>query len=135
MTRKLFYLTNKGIIKLLSHLEASTRRGRINKNRNVPLRRRPSRGQSELTAAASRLTRSGSYAHSPAEMHASSHEREPEPSRTVPMVGTTRKGLDTSQVLLRRVFENATVGMVIKEAEDRSWEGNSALRLMLGSEE
>lgn len=47
-------------------------------------------------------------------------------------MGITRKGPDASKELLRRAFERAAVGMIIKDAEDRPWESNPALRRMLG---
>ncbi len=39
------------------------------------------------------------------------------------------------EVLVRRAFERASVGMMIKDAEVRPWESNSALRRMLGYNE
>jgi PAS domain S-box-containing protein len=52
------------------------------------------------------------------------------------MGGMTRKGPDASKKLLwRRAFEKVAVGMVISDAEERTWEGNSALRRMLGYDE
>ncbi len=40
-----------------------------------------------------------------------------------------------SNELLRRAFERTPIGMMIKDAEDRPWEGNPALRRMLGYDE
>ncbi len=53
----------------------------------------------------------------------------------VPAVRITRKGHDASKKLLKMAFEKATVGMMIKDAEDRPWESNSALKRMLGYDE
>src|SRR5215218_3359006 len=47
-----------------------------------------------------------------------------------------RKPPDASKKLLRRwAFEKVAVGMVISDSEERTWEGNSALRRMLGYDE
>ena len=52
------------------------------------------------------------------------------------MGSITRKRPDVSKKLLRRrAFEKVVVGMVISDAEERTWEGNSALRRMLGYDE
>jgi diguanylate cyclase (GGDEF)-like protein/PAS domain S-box-containing protein len=46
-----------------------------------------------------------------------------------------REEPDASKQLLRRTFEKAAVGMMIKDAEDRPWKSNSALGRMLGYDE
>jgi diguanylate cyclase (GGDEF)-like protein/PAS domain S-box-containing protein len=53
----------------------------------------------------------------------------------VPVEGVYRKGPDASKELLMRAFERATVGIMIKDAEGRPWECNSAFRRMLGYDE
>jgi PAS domain S-box-containing protein len=53
-----------------------------------------------------------------------------------PNGGMTRQWPDASKKLLRRrAFEKVAVGRVISDAEERTWEGNSALRRMLGYDE
>src|SRR5918997_1470351 len=65
----------------------------------------------------------------------SNHEREPEPSETVPAGEISGQGLNASKELLKRSFERAPIGMMIKHAEGRLWESNSALKRMLGYDE
>ena len=68
-------------------------------------------------------------------MCASNHEREPEPSGTVPAGGISGQGLNASKELLKRSIERAPIGMMIMDAEGRLWESNSALKRMLGYDE
>jgi PAS domain S-box-containing protein len=68
-------------------------------------------------------------------MCASNHEREPEPSETVPAGEIYGQGLNASKELLKRSFERAPIGMMIMDAEERLWESNLALKRMLGYDE
>lgn len=68
-------------------------------------------------------------------MHTLDPEREPEPSGAPSAAGMSRKGFDTGMELLRKTFEKAPIGMLIKNAGDQPWKGNLAFWKMLGYSE